>query len=390
MTVLSPPSTAVTDAYLEVLDPILEQIVAPSAEYVDRTGTYPRAAVTALGRTGLLGLISAPDVGGKGRGLREAAGVVERLARSCGSTAMVVMMHYAAVALLEQHADVAVRRRIASGEHLTTLAFSEVGSRSHFWAPVGSAAIHDDGATVRLDARKSWVTSAGEADSYVWSSRACAGEGMSLWLVPSDTPGLRVAGSFDGLGLRGNASRPVTGEGVLLPMTTLLGPHRGGTDVAFSTALPFFLVLNAAFSVGLMTALVEETRTHLMRTQFEHLGQILAEQPTARLAFARLQVRLDLARACLQDTISAIEEHRDDEMIRVLAVKAVGAEAAAEVADGAMRLYGGAAFRKELGIERRLRDSLAARVMAPTTDALHDFIARLQCGMPLFDERGPA
>ncbi|HEY6748087.1 MAG TPA: acyl-CoA dehydrogenase family protein [Mycobacteriales bacterium] len=387
MTVLSPPPI-VADAHLQALQPILDGIVGPRAADIDRHGTFPREAVTALADAGLLGLTSAPEVGGQGRGLREAAEVVERLAQACGSTAMVVMMHYAAVALLEQHADVAVRRRIAAGEHLSTLAFSETGSRSHFWAPVGSAAIHDDGATVRLDARKSWVTSAGEADSYVWSSRPCAGEGMSLWLVPSDTPGLRVAGSFDGLGLRGNASRPVAGEGVLLPMTALLGPHRGGTDVAFSTALPCFLVLNAAFSVGLMTALVEEARQHLIRTRFEHLGQTLAEQPTARLAFARLQVRLDLARTCLQDTISAIEEHRDDEMLRVLEVKAVGAEAAAEVADGAMRLCGGAAFRKELGIERRLRDSLAARVMAPTTDALHDFIARLHCGMPLFDERG--
>ena len=51
----------------------------------------------------------------------------------------------------------------------------------------------------------------------------------------------------------------------------------------------------------------------------------------------------------------------------MLQVKAVAAEAAAEVADGVMRLCGGAAFRKELGVERRFRDSLAARVMAPTT-----------------------
>ena len=41
-----------------------------------------------------------------------------------------------------------------------------------------------------------------------------------------------------------------------------------------------------------------------------------------------------------------------------------------------MQACGGAAFRKELGIERRFRDARAARVMAPTTDALHDFIGR--------------
>ena len=68
----------------------------------------------------------------------------------------------------------------------------------------------------------------------------------------------------------------------------------------------------------------------------------------------------------------------------MLQVKAVAAEAAAEVADGVMRLCGGAAFRKELGIERRFRDALAARVMAPTTDALHDFVGRATLGLPLF------
>jgi alkylation response protein AidB-like acyl-CoA dehydrogenase len=63
------------------------------------------------------------------------------------------------------------------------LAFSESGSRSHFWAPRSTATA--GGGEVRLDANKSWVTSAGEADSYVWSSRPLEAAGpMTLWLVP--------------------------------------------------------------------------------------------------------------------------------------------------------------------------------------------------------------
>ena len=50
-----------------------------------------------------------------------------------------------------------------------------------------------------------------------------------------------------------------------------------------------------------------------------------------------------------------------------------------------MKLCGGAAFRKELDVERRFRNSLAARMMAPTTDVLHDFAARACLGLPLFD-----
>lgn len=131
----------------------------------------------ALAKAGLLGLVSSADVGGRGQGLRVAAGVIEKLAGTCGSTAMVLLMHYAAVAVLEANGSEAVRRAIAADEHLSTLAFSEAGSRSHFWAPLSTAA--GQNGEVRLDAQKSWVTSAGEADSYVWSSRPLAADGQA-------------------------------------------------------------------------------------------------------------------------------------------------------------------------------------------------------------------
>lgn len=158
-----------TNTPIDALERVIADVVAPSAVEVDRKSAFPRAALDALGEAGLLGLISSTDGGGGGRGPVDAALVVERLAGACGSTAMVVLMHYAAVPLIEAHGPKDVREAIAAGHHLTTLAFSEAGSRSHFWAPLGTASPVDGGA--RLDAHKSWVTSAGEADSYVWSSR---------------------------------------------------------------------------------------------------------------------------------------------------------------------------------------------------------------------------
>ena len=71
-------------------------------------------------------------------------------------------------------------------------------------------------------------------------------------------------------------------------------------------------------------------------------------------------------------------------MLRVLEVKAGSAEAAREVLDGAMRVCAGQAFRKEVGVERRFRDTRAASIMAPTTDQLWDFIGKALCGLPLF------
>src|SRR5690606_11500028 len=120
--------------------------------------------------------------GAMGHGLREATRMAERIARDCPATAMVVTMHYAATTLIELHGPEDIRRGIAAGRHLSTLAWSESGSRSHFWAPVGTATA--DGDHVLLNGSKSMVTSAGEADSYVWSSQPVAAEGAStIWLV---------------------------------------------------------------------------------------------------------------------------------------------------------------------------------------------------------------
>ena len=371
--------------FQEPLTRVLDDVVAANAETVDRTGAYPRDNLRALGDAGILGLVSAADVGGGGEGLGAAADVVEQLAQRCGSTAMVVMMHYSATALIEANGPDDVRRAIAQGDHVTTLAFSEVGSRSHFWAPLGTAI--EDGDEVRLDARKSWVTSAGEADSYVWSSRPLAGDGpMTLWVVPSSGAGLSVPEPFDGLGLRGNASSPVDADGVKVPRSAMLGNDGAGLDLALAVVLPWFLVLNAAASVGTMRAVTAETNAHLTTTRLEHLGQTLAQQPGPRAALARMQIETDRTAALLDDTLRALAAGREDAMLRVLEIKAAAAETAVAVTDLAMQVCGGAAFRKELGIERRFRDSRAARVMAPTTDALLDFVGRALTGLPLLGD----
>ncbi|MFD9000341.1 acyl-CoA dehydrogenase family protein [Streptomyces sp. NPDC059582] len=368
------------------LEAAARDIIGPLADEVDRAGRFPREGVRALGEAGLLGLLSSRDSGGAGAGLREAAQVIERLAGVCGSTAMVLLMHYSAVTVLDRHAPEDVRREIAAGRHLSTLAFSERGSRSHFWAPVGTATPEGPD-TAHLDAKKSWVTSAGEADSYVWSSKPLQADGaMSLWLVPGGSAGLEVRGEYDGFGLRGNASSPMSAKAVSVPRAALLGTDGEGLATALEVVLPCFLVLSAAFSLGVTETLLGLTATHLRETRLEHLDQTLAQQPVARNQFAGLRLRGDALRAMLEGTLTAMQDGCPEATVRVLQIKALAAETAAEVADGAMRLCGGAAFRRDTGVERRFRDALAARVMAPTTEALHDFCGRAQLGLPLFEE----
>src|SRR6267142_2321965 len=136
--------------------------IRPHAATVDQNAAFPRQSIAALGERGLLGLTIPAAHGGLGHGLRTMAATLDTVAQRCPSTAMVYLMHLCGVACYAAAPGKTgpLLRDAAAGRHLSTLAFSEKGSRSHFWAPVSRAT--DDGQGVmRLNASKSFVTSAG-------------------------------------------------------------------------------------------------------------------------------------------------------------------------------------------------------------------------------------
>lgn len=368
---------------LASLESVCTSVIAPAAVEIDRAGAFPQQAINALTEAGILGAFSAPEVGGHGLGHAGAAAIVGRIAQDCASTAMVVCMHYCGTAVLEGTASPEIRKAAASGRHLSTLAFSEAGSRSHFWAPVSTASV--DGEQIRLDARKSWITSANQATAFVWSSKPVAAEGAStLWLVPNHSAGLAITGPFDGLGLRGNDSAPATAAGLHVAPSAMLGKDGGGFDLMMGTVLPLFSLCNAAVSLGLMEAACVRTIAHVNSTQFAEAGTGLGDLPTIRSYVAQMRVKTDMVRTLLDDSAQALATGRADAMLRVLEIKAAAGEAATQVLDTAMRVCGGAAFRKDVGVERAFRDARAAGVMAPTTDVLYDFIGKAVLGQPLF------
>ena len=371
---------------------IASRVLAPSAGQNDKAGRFSTEAVVSLGESRLLALMLPVDVGGLGLGPRTLAAVIATLAEADASVAMVYLMHILGAATIAAarpsaaQALAPILQEIGAGRHLSTLAFSEAGSRSHFWAPISRA--HRNGNGVRMSAKKSWVTRAGHAQSYVVSALAPEGAGptdSTLYLLGADTRGLSVAGPWDGLGLRANASAPLTLDDCEVPSDFQLTEDGAGFPAMLKVVLPLFNLGTASVALGLCRAAVDGTTSHLKSAKFEHLGQSLVESlPTLRAQLAAMQIDTDGLSARIDDLVDHLEKPRETTMLRVLETKAAAGDVAISVTSAAMRICGGAAFSKHLSIERLFRDAHAGAVMAPTGDVLREFIGKSLLGIPLF------
>ena len=375
--------------HLSTATSIAREVLALHASDVDAKSRFPAESIEALSRAGLLGLTLPSANGGLGEGMRSFAAVTEELATACGSTAMIYVMHVTASQAIASGQALAGRdallRELASGDHLTTLAFSERGSRSQFWAPVSGLSPSPGG--FRTSAEKSWVTSASRAASYVSSAQmpgAASPMESVVYLVRREAPGVQISGGFDGLGLRGNDSAPVTLKDVAIAEGDLISALGEGATTMLTVVLPWFCIGTAAMSNGLARAAVTATTGHLSGSKFEHTRSALRDLPNLRARLAEMFSRTEQARALLGHTLDHIESGSEAAPLYVLQGRLAALQAACDVTDLGMKACGGAAFSRHMGLERVFRDARAGWVMAPTVDHLLDFSGRALTGMPLF------
>ena len=368
--------------------PSVLEIANAHARDVDLDGRFPAEAVAALRESGLLGLTLSEEVGGLGGGPRDLVSVLTALAGACGSTAMIYLMHVSAAMPIAASPPPGLPKllhQLANGTMLGSLAFSESASRSHFWAPLSQAT--RDGERVHLQAKKSWVTSAGEADVYVistLSAEAQPGTGaVDLYVVPAETDGLKVASPWRGMGLRGNASSPMTVD-VEVPSDYRLGDAGSGFGTMLQVVMPWFNLGNSSVSLGLAKGAVDAAIHHATAARLEHLDQSLSALPTIRAQLAKMSIELTMATAYLDAAAGRVSDPQDDTPLYVLGVKAASNDAALRITDTAMRVCGGAAFSEHMKIARYFKDARAGSVMAPTADVLYDFYGKAITGQPLF------
>lgn len=368
---------------------VIEGRIAPLAQQVDQDCLWPEHSMRALADEGLLGLQVPGALGGLGQGLLGLSVVTEMIGRVCPSSALCFGMHCVGTAVIAAKATPgqqdAYLKPIARGEHITSLALAESGTGAHFYLPETTLATDPQG--FRINGTKQFVTNGGHADSYVVSALSPGGHSeagdFSCLIVGRDSEGMHWLEPWRGFGMRGNSSRGLHLAGTPVPRANLLGEEGDQVWYVFEVIAPYFLMAMAGTYLGIAQSAVEAASEHLRSRRHSHSGETLAGVETLQTRFAEMWIAVEKTRSLIHEAATRGDLGHPDALPYILACKADAGETAVRVANEAMTICGGLAYRENSRVAQMLRDARAGHVMSPTTDLLMAWTGRALLGLPL-------
>jgi isovaleryl-CoA dehydrogenase len=373
----------------DVARDVAKSVLERHAAEVDEQAKWPADGMRALGEAGLLGLHVGTDLGGRAEGMVALALVTEQLGQACASTALVYGMHCVASKVVESKATAPQVEHylgpIAAGEHVTSLALSEPGTGVHFYLP--RSTFRQEADRFVINGRKLFVTSGGEADSYVLSAVAEGFEmdpgTFSCLLADAETPGMTWLPEWDGFGMRGNSSRGVVLDEAIVPARNLLGAEGDQTWYVFEIIAPYFIVAMAGSYLGVAQRALDEVVEHLRKRTYDHTGERVGAADVVSHRLGELWGMVERARQLLYHAARLGDAGDPRARPALFAAKAEVAETAVDVANAAMTLTGGSSYGRDGVLPRMLRDARASHVMSPTTDLLRTWLGRAVLDLPL-------
>src|SRR5262252_7523840 len=229
-----PPYRALRDTVRE----LAQSTVAEHAAAVDREHRFPHEAIAAARELNLMGILVPREFGGAGLDHLAFTICIEELAQACASTAVIVDVHnsVASEPILLFGSDEQKRAwlpRLATGEVLGAFALTEPASGSDA-ASLRTSARRSGGEWV-LSGTKVFITNVGEAGVYLVFARTGPeprAAGVSAFIVPGDSDGLRIGQVFKKMGLNGSPTGELLLEEVRVSASGLLHHEGGGFAVA--------------------------------------------------------------------------------------------------------------------------------------------------------------
>ena len=357
--------------FREAVREIAQGVVRPLADEVDREHRFPAEAIAAATESGLMGVLIPREYGGAGLDALAFAICIEELAQACASTAVIVDVHTSVgTEPILLFGDEEQRRRwlppLAKGEILGAFALTEPSSGSDA-AALKTTARRDGGGYV-LNGSKVFITNIGQAGLYVVFARTGGDEraaGITAFLVPADSPGVRVGQVFDKMGLNGSPTGELLLENVSVPEAGRLGREGQGFAVAMR-ALDSGRIGISGQALGIAQAAVDEA-CDLMRANGHGQGDdfSLADMAT-RVRSARL-----LAYSAAWRCAGGLPFTREASMAKLHST-----DTAMQVSLDALQIAGEPGARKGSPFERHVRDAKALQIYEGSNQVQRHVIAR--------------
>ena len=202
------------------------------------------------------------------------------------------------------------------------------------------------------------------------ATEAPSGE-FSCVAVWADSPGVSWHGTWDGIGMRGNSSLGARLEDVVIGPDALLGAPGDQIWYVFEVVAPYFLTAMAGTYLGVAQAALTEATEHLKRRRHAHTGRSISGEPVLQHRLGVLWAELQATRRLVYWAAEEADAGGRDALPAIASAKAQVADTAVRVANEAMTLCGGAAYRENSRLAQKLRAARAPQEMAPTTDLLN-------------------
>ena len=355
--------------------------IAPRAEEIDRSNTFPRDLWPKMGDLGLHGITVEEEYGGSGLGYLEHVVAMEEISRGSASVGLSYGAHSnLCVNQIRRNGNEEQKRRylpkLISGEHVGSLAMSEAGSGSDVVSMKLKA--EKKGSRYVLNGTKMWITNAPHADTLVVYAKtdASAGpRGITAFLIEKGFKGFSVAQKLDKLGMRGSDTAELVFQDCEVPEESVMGREGGGVNVLMS-GLDYERAVLAAGSIGIMQSCLDVVLPYVHeRKQF---GAAIGSFQLMQGKIADMYVTLSAARAYVYNVARACDRGQTTRKDAAGAIL-YAAENATKMALDAIQCLGGNGYINDYPTGRLLRDAKLYEIGAGTNE-----IRRMLIGRELF------
>jgi butyryl-CoA dehydrogenase len=348
-----------------------ERHVDPIAAEIDENSRHPVELFRKLGESGWMGIPIPQQYGGAGADFLTHVVAVEEMSRSCSSTGFTLSFHAGIIGIsLFLYGNDEQKKKylvpLARGQHLGSFALTEPGAGTDVMA-VAATAVHQGNGYI-INGTKTFVSNGPIADTYIifcWTDKTAGKKGMSAFIVPRGTSGLKPGEHFQKMGLRASQTSEVVFRDCQVPEENLLGQEGDGLFIAM-TGFDRGRIGIAAQAIGILQAALDESIKYSMeRIQF---GKPIARQQAIAWMIADMATDLSAARY-LTYHAAWLKDNNQPFGKEAAMAKLFATEAAVRHTLKAVQIHGGYGYIKGAKVERLMRDAKIAEIYEGTSEA---------------------